>query len=191
MADYRDISTLHNSDPRYKGLKLGWGWNKGKGMSPEEKKKHRKESLLKYNNKPERIAKVKQWHLEHKERVKQIKTKYAHSPEGRIKRKEQSHKRIALEKNLKKRINMKYWVWLCKALQYHCIGCGKQYTLETLTIDHWLPINKGGDNDEWNLQPLCKSCNSRKQDRIMYVDNWIVDYAYGYWLEHQIYGHQN
>lgn len=191
--EYRTISSLHNWERNDLGrfMKGSVSPMKGTGMTKEQKELVRKETLKKYNNKPDRIEKVKQWHLDHKDRVHDIKTKYAKSPRGMIKRKEQSHKRIALERNLQKKINMEYWVWLCKALKYHCVGCYKQFTLDTLTIDHWLPINRGGDNDEWNLQPLCKSCNSRKQDRIMYVDEWVVDYAYGYWLEHKKYGYNS
>ena len=40
-----------------------------------------------------------------------------------------------------------------------CLECGKQHNL---TIDHIIPIAMGGTNELKNLQPLCKSCNSRK-----------------------------
>ena len=43
-----------------------------------------------------------------------------------------------------------------------CKHCGITYNI---TIDHIKPISKGGTNDLDNLQPLCKSCNSRKGTR--------------------------
>lgn len=42
---------------------------------------------------------------------------------------------------------------------YQCKHCG---TRETLTVDHIIPVSKGGTNDDDNLQTLCRSCNSRK-----------------------------
>ena len=43
-----------------------------------------------------------------------------------------------------------------------CQHCG---STENITIDHIIPIAKGGTNEFINLQPLCKSCNSSKGAR--------------------------
>jgi len=42
---------------------------------------------------------------------------------------------------------------------YKCVYCG---SADDLTIDHIIPICRGGNNDDCNLQTLCRSCNSRK-----------------------------
>lgn len=34
------------------------------------------------------------------------------------------------------------------------------------TVDHLIPLARGGTNYEGNLVPACRSCNSRKQDRL-------------------------
>ncbi|MDY7022511.1 MAG: HNH endonuclease [Cyanobacteriota bacterium] len=47
---------------------------------------------------------------------------------------------------------------------YHCQSCKKTNQETELTIDHIIPLAKGGSNDISNLQTLCRSCNVRKRD---------------------------
>lgn len=42
---------------------------------------------------------------------------------------------------------------------YCCQECSSNHDL---TIDHIIPVVKGGTNNPSNLQTLCRSCNSRK-----------------------------
>jgi len=51
-------------------------------------------------------------------------------------------------------------LWLFKRDRF-CLCCGSSVRL---TIDHIVPVNKGGANRLSNLQALCRSCNSRKSD---------------------------
>lgn len=54
--------------------------------------------------------------------------------------------------------------WLDRLSEYGgvCPCCGR---VAELTVDHIIPLAKGGTNWIWNLQPLCFSCNSAKSDR--------------------------
>jgi 5-methylcytosine-specific restriction endonuclease McrA len=45
-----------------------------------------------------------------------------------------------------------------------CVGCKKDVTKRP-TIDHIIPLSKGGWHKKSNLQILCKSCNSSKRDK--------------------------
>lgn len=57
-----------------------------------------------------------------------------------------------------------------------CTHCGTlldRYT--NLTVDHVIPLGKGGTNDPENLTVLCEDCNTLKSDMILPPMNW-----YGY-----------
>ncbi len=43
-----------------------------------------------------------------------------------------------------------------------CAKCKKNHSL---TIDHIVPITKGGKNEKSNLQILCRSCNLLKSNK--------------------------
>lgn len=45
---------------------------------------------------------------------------------------------------------------------YKCTICG---TIEDLTVDHLIPLSKGGSDDISNLRLLCRTHNSMKGDR--------------------------
>jgi len=45
-----------------------------------------------------------------------------------------------------------------------CISCG---STERLTVDHKIPVSKGGSNEIQNLQCLCSTCNTQKSNRII------------------------
>jgi hypothetical protein len=46
---------------------------------------------------------------------------------------------------------------------YVCLSCGAK---EHLCIDHVLPVSRGGDSSDENLQTLCLSCNTKKGNKL-------------------------
>ena len=57
---------------------------------------------------------------------------------------------------------------LVEALEFFdtCAYCGKPFTsLSDMSIEHIVPLSKGGDNTISNICIVHKSCNSKKQDR--------------------------
>lgn len=47
-----------------------------------------------------------------------------------------------------------------------CPMCGRFVECENLTLDHIIPVSKGGQHTRSNVQPLCRSCNARKGNRV-------------------------
>ena len=47
---------------------------------------------------------------------------------------------------------------------YQCHNCHQWFRKQDIDIDHIIPQNKGGTDELWNLQPMCKHCNRSKSD---------------------------
>jgi len=56
------------------------------------------------------------------------------------------------------------WIDLCSKCGNRCICCGLEVKL---TVDHIIPLSRGGSNCIDNIQPLCKNCNSSKNNKII------------------------
>lgn len=54
---------------------------------------------------------------------------------------------------------------ILKRAKFRCELCGVSAEEKALEVDHILPRNQGGSDDEVNLQALCYSCNAMKRDR--------------------------
>lgn len=57
---------------------------------------------------------------------------------------------------------LQQWEELKRRYFYLCLCCKRQEPFVALTEDHIVPLILGGSNDISNIQPLCRSCNSRK-----------------------------
>jgi len=59
------------------------------------------------------------------------------------------------------------WNEILKKFDNKCAYCGLSFTKEIPpTQDHKIPISKGGNHTKDNIVPSCKSCNSKKKDKI-------------------------
>lgn len=54
------------------------------------------------------------------------------------------------------------WEDLKAAQDNRCLGCGIQEPQITLTVDHIIPVSRGGGSEIGNIQGLCQPCNSSK-----------------------------
>jgi 5-methylcytosine-specific restriction enzyme A len=64
-----------------------------------------------------------------------------------------------------RKIRNSQW-WKRKRATGICPYCGQQFLPAELTMDHLIPLVRGGRSEKFNLVPCCKACNSRKQQML-------------------------
>lgn len=62
------------------------------------------------------------------------------------------------------------WELLKKQYGFKCPCCHKAEPEIKLTIDHIIPLSKGGSDLIENIQPLCLKCNMKKHTKVMRYD---------------------
>ena len=72
-------------------------------------------------------------------------------------------RRYARKKNAEGSHTLKEWEDLKKRYKNICAICKLE---KKLTKDHIIPLSKGGSDLIENIQPLCRNCNSRKNNKI-------------------------
>lgn len=53
--------------------------------------------------------------------------------------------------------------WKRRVAKGKCYYCGKTIPPKELTMDHIVPIGRGGKSTRGNVVPCCKSCNNAKK----------------------------
>ena len=55
-------------------------------------------------------------------------------------------------------------VWWQQQIQHGvCHYCGKQVGADALTLDHVVPVARGGTSTKGNVVPACATCNAEKK----------------------------
>jgi len=64
--------------------------------------------------------------------------------------------------------------------QYKCLYCGNEFKRTHLTMDHVVPISRGGKTEWTNIVAACNPCNSTKGNRMDWKPKY-KPYRPGYW----------
>lgn len=146
--------------------------NKAWRSSPEGKK-YRKEESKKYyqSEKGKEVIKRSQSTQAHKdymakwfqsENGKLSHKKYRQSDKGKLTFAKGMHTRKSREFNAEATLTLDEWQEIKKKYKYRCVYCGEK---KKLTMDHIIPVSKGGSFTKENILPSCQSCNSKKCDK--------------------------
>lgn len=73
-----------------------------------------------------------------------------------------SEEAIGRERRKARELRATQW-WKRKKSRGICAHCGGLFPPRELTMDHLVPIVRGGKSTRGNVVPSCKKCNSRKR----------------------------
>jgi 5-methylcytosine-specific restriction endonuclease McrA len=68
---------------------------------------------------------------------------------------------VAREKRKARELRESQW-WKNRRGEGVCYYCKRRFPARQLTMDHIVPIIRGGKSVKSNVVPCCKSCNSKK-----------------------------
>ena len=69
---------------------------------------------------------------------------------------------IKREKRKARELRQSQW-WKRKKSSGICHYCGRKFHPSELTMDHIVPIARGGKTTKGNVVPCCKECNNKKK----------------------------
>lgn len=118
-------------------------------------------------NKEKCLNASRDWYQKNKERRRRVDREWRRNNPEKSRAIWHRHKSRKLEADGD--FTQKQWKALKKYYCFDgiCLGCGEK---KRLTVDHIIPLIKGGSNFITNIQPICQSCNSAKGDER------IIDY---------------
>ena len=116
----------------------------------------------KIKDNPQRIAYHKKWLEDNKDHVSEKAKEYY-----------QKNKQYVLVYNSNERakkiglsemMSQSEWKFVVELADYKCLSCELS---EYLSLDHVVPLSKGGENNILNVQPLCLRCHMKKGVRVV------------------------
>ncbi len=73
---------------------------------------------------------------------------------------------IRREKEKARALKASPW-WKRRCAKGICYYCGRKFPARELTMDHIVPLSRGGKSIKSNLVPCCKECNTQKKANLL------------------------
>lgn len=73
-----------------------------------------------------------------------------------------SQEQLKREKEKARALRRTHW-WYQKIQKGDCYYCQRKVGREQLTMDHVVPLSRGGKSRKGNIVPSCKECNNKKK----------------------------
>ncbi len=88
---------------------------------------------------------------------------------------------IRREKEKARRLRRTQW-WMNQVNKGICHYCGREVGRNEVTMDHIVPVSRGGKSRKGNVVPACKMCNNRKKSLLPiewdeYLDSLTKEHA--------------
>ncbi len=74
----------------------------------------------------------------------------------------ESNSNVKKERAQARRMRKTQW-WLTLANRGVCHYCNTKVGKENITMDHVVPLSRGGKSTKGNIVPSCKECNNQKK----------------------------
>jgi 5-methylcytosine-specific restriction endonuclease McrA len=91
-------------------------------------------------------------------------TRYFRTEKGKAATARKHAKRRTALASVEATLTAEEWAAIIEAAQGRCAYCQKTVPL---TMDHVIPLSKGGPHTKENVVPACRPCNARKKDRVV------------------------
>jgi 5-methylcytosine-specific restriction enzyme A len=73
---------------------------------------------------------------------------------------------INREKQKARELKASQW-WKRRLAKGVCHYCGNRFPIKELTMDHIVPVSKGGKTTRGNVVVCCKTCNTGKKSKLL------------------------
>lgn len=157
-----------NTDNFYRdrGVKCGFH-SRCKDCDKEHDKKYNKENK-------EKIAKQnKKYHIEHRKERAEYRKNHLNTAQGQAAALNGQSKRRQREGQQGRGITGDQWLEMMKFFDWKCAYSGITLNTNNRSIDHIIPLAKGGAHEIWNLVPMYKNYNFSKNNKTM--EEWYSE----------------